>query len=120
MRDDNDTTTARGKRAEDQAARFLEQRGLTVWRRNYRCPGGEIDLVCRDGRTLVFVEVRQRRNRRFGGAAASITATKQERIVRAAHHFLLAEKKTNSDCRIDCILIDGDETTWLRNAISAD
>ena len=120
MRDDNDTTTARGKRAEDQAARFLEQRGLTVWHRNYRCPGGEIDLVCRDGGTLVFVEVRQRRDRRFGGAAASITTTKQERIVRAAQHFLVAQKKTNSNCRIDCVLIDGDETTWLRNAISAD
>jgi len=120
MRDDNDTTTARGKRAEDQAARFLEQRGLTVWRRNYRCPGGEIDLVCREGGTLVFVEVRQRCNRRFGGAAASITATKQGRIVRAAQHFLATERKTSCDCRIDCVLIDGDETTWLQDAISAD
>lgn len=120
MRDDNDTTTARGKRAEDQAARFLEQRGLTVWRRNYRSPGGEIDLVCRDGGTLVFVEVRQRKDRRFGGAAASITATKQGRIVRAARHFLMTENKPNADCRIDCILIDGDETTWLRNAIAAE
>ena len=68
---DNDTTTATGHIAENLAARFLEKRGLAVKTRNYRCRGGEIDLVCRDGNALVFVEVRLRRNSGFGGAGAT-------------------------------------------------
>ena len=69
---DNDTTTATGHIAENLAARFLEKRGLAVKTRNYRCRGGEIDLVCRDGNALVFVEVRLRRNSGFGGAGAGM------------------------------------------------
>jgi putative endonuclease len=60
--------------AEELAARFLERHGLNVLLRNYRCRGGEVDLICRERRVLVFVEVRLRRNASFGGAAASITA----------------------------------------------
>ena len=120
MRGSNDTTTAKGKRAEDQAAAFLETHGLSLLSRNYRCRGGEIDLVCRDGKSLVFVEVRQRKRQDFGGAGASITPTKQRRILLAAQHFLLATGQTHGDCRIDCILIDDAEPTWIKNAISAD
>lgn len=119
----NDTTTRTGQMAENAAARFLEQRRLVVLARNYRCRGGEIDLVCRDGRTLVFVEVRLRRNAGFGGAAASITATKQRRIVLAAQHYLAASGKHDPDCRFDCVLIDGADVQrieWIRNAFSAD
>lgn len=119
----NDTTTRTGQMAENAAARFLEQRRLAVLARNYRCRGGEIDLVCRDGRTLVFVEVRLRRNAGFGGAAASITAAKQRRIVLAAQHYLAASGKHDPDCRFDCVLIggaDGQRIEWIRNAFSAD
>lgn len=120
---DNDTTTRTGQRAEDAAARFLSQRKLAVLARNYRCRGGEIDLVCRDGKTLVFVEVRLRRNAGFGGAAASITPVKQRRIVLAAQHYLAATGKHDRDCRFDCVLIDGADgqrIEWMRNAFSAD
>lgn len=116
----NDTTTGTGRRGEAQAADFLEQRGLTVVARNYRCRGGELDLVCRDGRTLVFVEVRLRTSLTFGGAAASITPVKQRRILHAAQHYLSTTGKTDADCRVDCVLIDNGEITWLKNAIVGD
>ena len=116
--DDNDTTTAAGRRAEDRAAVFLEKRGLRVLARNYRCRGGEIDLVCCDGRALVFVEVRLRRTQAFGGAAASITPAKQRRIILAAQHYLAGQPEC--DCRFDCVLIEGERLEWLKNAFSAD
>ena len=118
---DNDTTTATGHIAENLAARFLEKRGLVVKARNYRCRGGEIDLICRDGSALVFVEVRLRRNDAFGGAAASVTATKQRRIIHAAQHFLMAHSLANPDCRFDCVLLNGvseNNIEWLRDAFA--
>jgi putative endonuclease len=114
----NDTTTARGREAEDRAARYLESCGQRVVERNFRVRGGEIDLIVRDGRTLVFVEVRQRGSSDFGGAAASITAGKQRRIILAARHYLLGKREC--DCRFDCVLIDGEQLQWIRNAFSAD
>ena len=121
---DKDTTSRTGDRggrqAEDLAARFLEKQKLKIVMRNYRCRGGEIDLVCRDGSTLVFVEVRQRSNRGFGGAAASITAEKQRRIILAAQHYLAAQRQTETPCRFDCVLIDGETPLeWLRDAFHA-
>ena len=114
----NDTTTARGREAEEQAARYLERCGLRVIERNFRVRGGEIDLICRDGGTLVFVEVRLRGRDNFGGAAASITAGKRQRIVLAARHYLAG--KAECDCRFDCVLIDGDQLKWIRDAFAAD
>ncbi|WP_153145444.1 YraN family protein [Dechloromonas sp. H13] len=114
----NDTTTTRGREAEALAARHLEGCGQRVVERNFRIRGGEIDLICRDGKTLVFVEVRQRSRGDFGGAAASITAAKRRRIVLAAQHYLLG--KPDCDCRFDCVLIDGSRLEWIRNAFSAD
>ena len=116
---EHDTTSARGRRAEERAAQHLEAHGLRVVGRNFRCRGGEIDLVCRDGKVLVFVEVRHRRSRDFGGAAASITPAKQRRIVLAARHYLANERKSNASCRIDCVLIDGGNIDWIRNALDA-
>jgi len=107
----------RGREAEAQAADFLARRGLKVLARNYRCRGGEIDLVCLDGAILVFVEVRLRTNRDFGGAAASITPSKQRRIVLAAHHFLAG--KPLPTCRFDAVLLDGAGIDWIRNAFDA-
>ena len=116
---DNDTTARTGQIAEDRAARFLELQKLPVIARNHRCRGGEIDLVCRDGRTLIFVEVRSRKNGDFGGAAASITIAKQRRIALAARHYLAATGRSGRDCRFDCVLIDGERIEWIRNAFSA-
>jgi len=119
---DNDTTSSSGKQAEELAGQFLARRGLSVLTRNFRCRGGEIDLICRDGKALVFVEVRLRRNPGFGGAGASITPKKQRRIILAAQHYLAAQHCADSDCRFDCVLLDGlgeNNIEWLRDAFSA-
>ena len=115
------TRQAKGAAGEQLAADYLMRQGLSVIERNFRVKGGEIDLVCRDGKTTVFVEVRLRSRSDFGGAAASITATKQARLILAARHWLLRHGET--PCRFDCMLLDGLELKnieWLRDAFSAD
>lgn len=82
------TRAQHGAAAEQLAARFLESKGLRVLGRNLRWRDGELDLVCEHGDTLVFVEVRMRRDGRFGGAAASVGPVKQARLIRAAQHWL--------------------------------
>ena len=116
----SESTHVIGQQAEDKAARYLEKRGLLVLTRNFRCRGGEIDLVCRDRNTLVFIEVRMRRNADYGGAGASITLTKKRRIILAAQHYLLANAKANGDCRFDCVLLEGETIEWIRDAFSAE
>lgn len=115
------TRQAKGAAAEQLAADYLQRQGLKHVERNFRVKGGEIDLICRDGKTTVFVEVRLRSNGNFGGAAASITAAKQARLILAARHWLLRHGDT--PCRFDCILLDGlgqNNIEWLRDAFSAD
>jgi putative endonuclease len=106
-----------GAAAEALAARFLERKGLAIVERNFRCRAGEIDLIARDGRTIVFVEVRFRGSEAFGGARASIDRTKQRRILRAARHYLAA--RPEEVCRCDVVLLDRlDErrVEWIRDA----
>jgi putative endonuclease len=108
--------------AEAVAARFLAGRGLTIVARNFRCRRGEIDLVARDGATLVFVEVRLRRGASHGGAGESITAAKRARLVAAAQFYLLRVPGP-PPCRFDAILLDGLDPArvdWRRNVIDAD
>jgi putative endonuclease len=107
----------RGNQAEEAAAQFLMGRGLRLLERNYRCRFGEIDLIMGDGRTLVFVEVRYRRNKSFGGAVESITSAKRVKLLRAARHYMAASN-TFPACRFDAVLLDGDtkELEWIENA----
>jgi putative endonuclease len=107
----------RGAAAEKLAAAFLEQEGLRILERNYRCRFGEIDLVARSGQQLVFVEVRARRSEEFGGAAGSITSAKRRRLVAAARHYL-ATHRVDRACRFDVVLVRGGEggIEWLANA----
>lgn len=119
------TTKGVGDRGEARAAAFLQRQGLTVEARNYRVArgprshGGEVDLIARerDG-TLVFVEVRMRRNADFGGAAASITAAKRRSIVLAAHHYL-RHLASPPPCRFDVVAIEGERIEWLKAAFDA-
>lgn len=109
----------RGLAAEASAAAWLERQGVQVIARNWRCRFGEIDLVLRDGETLVFVEVRLRGNPRFGGAAASIDARKQRKLVAAARLYLASSPQRDRPCRFDAVLLDGDDAAgieWIRNA----
>lgn len=110
------SAVARGMQAEQRALAYLQRQGLVLVERNVRSRRGEIDLVMRDGDTLVFVEVRQRSGMRFGGAAASIGAVKQARLWRAAQAFL-ASYPSSPPCRFDAVCIDGDELQWLRHVL---
>ena len=83
------TRQLQGNAGEDEALAHLQQHGLVLVERNFRCKGGEIDLIMRDGKGLVFVEVRQRAGRGFGGAAASVTPAKRRRLINAAQYYLL-------------------------------
>lgn len=107
-----------GQMGEDEALAYLQQQGLTLVERNFLCKGGEIDLVMQDGEALVFVEVRKRADKQHGGAAASITRSKQQRLIIAAHIFLQRYKMPPA-CRFDVIAIDAAEMSWLKNAIDA-
>jgi putative endonuclease len=109
---------AAGGDAEERAAAFLAGHGLAIVARNYRTRLGEIDLVARDGATLVFVEVRMRSPGRFGGAAASITPRKRRRIVAAARQFLMRLGRVPA-CRFDVVALDGGDFEWLRGAFDA-
>jgi putative endonuclease len=105
-----------GQAGEDAALAYLAAQGLTLLQRNFRCKGGEIDLVMQDGPALVFVEVRRRATLHYGGAAASITRSKQGRLIIAAQIYLQRYRMPPA-CRFDVIAIDGERLEWLRNAI---
>lgn len=116
------STKEQGDAAEDRALAHLRARGLALLARNYRTPGrggGEIDLVMRDrDGTLVFVEVRKRASRSFGGAAASIGWEKRRRIVFAARHYLM-RLPAPPPCRFDVISMEGGSIQWMRAAFDA-
>ena len=119
------TTKALGDAAEARALDQLSAAGLVLVRRNYRVArgpssrGSEVDLVMRDrDGTIVFVEVRARRDSRFGGAAASIGAAKRQRLVFAASHFL-RRLASPPACRFDVVAVDGEWIEWLRAAFDA-
>ncbi len=106
-----------GRAAEDLAAAWLQKKGLRLIERNFRCKAGEIDLILRDGTTLVFAEVRYRASNAFGGAAASIDAKKRHRILTAARYYLM--DKPDQACRFDVIALDRVDPAaidWLRDA----
>ena len=105
-----------GKQWEDVALAYLERHGLVLLEANFRCKPGEIDLILRDGVTLVFVEVRQRAEGAPVSAAASIGPAKIRRIIRAAQVYL-QQLDRMPPCRIDVVAIDGNDIEWLRDAI---
>ena len=123
---------ALGAQVEAAAGAFLRREGLVAIASNAQYRDGELDLVMRDGDTVVFVEVRYRRGgahgfaaHGFGGGAASIDAGKRRRIVQAAERFLAAHRDlARLPCRFDVIDASGDPATpdldWLRDAFRAD
>jgi len=116
------TTKQAGDAAEDRALAHLLERGLKLLARNYRTPGrggGEIDLVMREpGGTLIFIEVRQRASRSFGGAAASVSHAKRRRIIFAARHYLMRLSQP-PPCRFDVVSVEAGAIEWLRGAFDA-
>jgi putative endonuclease len=115
----------RGREFEARAADYLEARGLTVFVRGYRCRLGELDLVCREGDSLVVVEVRARGSAALCSAIESIGAAKRRRIVLATRHFLMRHREWhNRPLRFDVVAFDAIDTAqptiqWLKNAFDA-
>jgi len=110
-----------GAQAEQWAAQHLKQQGLKASAQNYCGRFGENDLIMQDGISLVFVEVRLRKNENFGGAAGSIDSRKQQRINRAAQQYQAALDHI-PPCRFDVVLMDdtsGHNLQWIRNAFNA-
>jgi putative endonuclease len=112
-----------GSAAEVRAVSVLEQAGFTVLARNYRCRAGELDIVARRARMLVIAEVRLRRSAAFGGAAASITAAKRTRIVRATRYLLRCQPWLAAlHVRFDALLLSAPDgpIEWIEAAFEAD
>ena len=116
----------KGLRFEDQARCYLQAHGLLLLQSNYRCRFGEIDLIMRDGDTLCFIEVKFRESLLFGGAAASIPAAKQRKIIKTALFYISAHKQlANQATRFDALLIQrqvdhSNQINWIRNAFYAE
>jgi putative endonuclease len=107
-----------GAAGEQKALEYLLTQGCRLVASNQRGKVGELDLVMHDGSELVFVEVRVRASRAFGGAAASIGAAKQARLRRAAQLYLLRQFGPSRwpACRFDVVALDADQLNWIKNA----
>ncbi len=106
---------------EAQALKYLKQQQLTFIQANFHGRLGEIDLIMKEGNTIVFVEVKYRKNKRFGGAISAIGIAKQEKIRKTAAFFLQQQglNAYNTACRFDIVAIEGGnipEIIWLKNA----
>lgn len=114
------TSTEKGRDSEELAKIYLEQHGLTLIERNFRCRLGEIDLIMEDRGQLVFVEVRSRKNDLYGHALDTIDMRKRQRLQRTAQVYLQTGKgKTDRDCRFDVVAITTGKPAieWIKDAI---
>lgn len=109
-----------GDNAELQACRYLQGQGLQLLQRNYRCRGGEIDLVMQHGDSLVFVEVRFRTCTDFGAAAETVSAVKQRRVIHCARVYIQRHRQWDSAARFDVVSIEGQAADrrieWIADA----
>ncbi len=119
-----------GDNIEDKAVAYLSSIGLKIVAQNYLCKMGEIDIIAREKDTLVFIEVRYRKNNHFGGSAFSVNQSKQKRVVKAAAHYLQSHRLTNKiSCRFDVMAIEGkimfeqalasSQFNWIKGAFNA-
>ncbi len=104
----------RGKIYEDLALEYLKKKGFRILARNYRCTGGEIDIVALDGNVLVFVEVKGARSEDFGHPAERISKRKLLRIIRCGHRFM-EEVNWKGPFRLDALIVLGDKVSHFRN-----
>jgi putative endonuclease len=109
------TNGRKGQAGEERAATFLESSGYRIIRRNLRLPGGEVDVVCRDGNVIVFVEVKARWSARYGRALSAVNARKRATLRRLAADYVQIVAP-NAPIRFDVVAVDGDRMTLHRNA----
>jgi putative endonuclease len=115
--------TQTGELGERAAETFLIRNGLTLLENNFRSRFGEVDLIMRDGDYIVFVEVRLRASKAYGGGAASVDRRKQRRIVRTAEYFLSRRPElATSPCRFDVVALGAEPTglEWITNAFEVE
>jgi putative endonuclease len=121
-------TQHKGKSAEEFAKHYLQRQGLTLVSQNYRCKYGEIDLIMRDKKTTVFVEVRYRKSQHFGGGAESVDRHKQRKLLATASHYLQNNlKAAKQPCRFDVVSLTAESSThtegyavhWIADAIQS-
>ena len=109
-----------GKKGEDLAAEFLRKNGYRIIERNYRCRGGEIDVIACERDTLCFVEVKSRGSEDYGGPEQAITATKKRRMTHAALFYLTQKRIQDADWRFDAVTVvmtnAGTEMELIRGA----
>lgn len=99
------------------AAEFLRNQGLRILEKNFRCRNGEIDLIARDGKYLVFIEVKYRKNQGSGSSFAAVGKQKQRTIIKVALFYLIRHGfQDDIPCRFDVVGIDGEEIRWIKNA----
>ncbi|MFI5349702.1 MAG: YraN family protein [Elusimicrobiota bacterium] len=107
-----------GKKAEDLAAAYLQTKGLTIIEKNFLARVGEIDIVAKDGDEVVFVEVRARASREYGGAAASVGGAKRRKLIKAAQLWLQA-RNWDGACRFDVVAVDAGRLEHIPSAFDA-
>ncbi len=120
-------TQISGDAAEEIALKYLQQQGLSLITRNFRCRRGEIDLIMQHHDSIVFIEVRYRRNNHFGGAHASIDRRKQDKLIVSALHYLQKNRRAaRQPARFDVIAIHAATQTatqpdiqWIQDAFQA-
>ena len=106
-----------GTEYESLACERLENEGMKIIARNYRVRIGEIDIIAKDGDELVFIEVKYRKNRSYGGAEYAISQAKQKVIRRVAEWYMKQNGIShNSFCRFDAVIIDGEDIEHIKNA----
>ncbi len=119
----NETSSSnKGQLTESYAQQYLSKQGLILIERNFHSRQGEIDLIMLDGDTYVFIEVKYRKSKEFGGAIAAVSASKQKKIKQCVTFYLHQNSlnEYNTPCRVDVVALEGDITqpdvTWLKNA----
>lgn len=106
-----------GAAYEERAARYVTELGYEILERNYRCRQGEIDLIARDGGTLVFLEVKYRRTAAYGDPAEAVGASKQRKICRTADFYRMRRHiPEDQPCRFDVVAVLGEEISLYRDA----
>jgi putative endonuclease len=93
----------KGRQGEDLAASYLKRKGFTILARNYCSRLGEIDLVCRDRATIVFVEVKSKASADYSEPYQSVTARKRAKLRRLAELYLVTHRQENADARFDVL-----------------
>ena len=111
-----DERIARGAWAEERAARELVRRGYSIVERNFRCTVGELDIIARHGRDLVFVEVRSRRAGTTGTGIDAIGYAKRRRVANVARMYLAMKRPNFHGCRFDVVGITGDDIIVIADA----